>query len=98
MKKKAIKKSNQKSVPTQKNTFVFKKRNYQFMFLGLALIAIGFILMTGADANTIDGVYNPDFWNPDIFSWRRIRLAPFLVILGLAIQIYAIMTKSETTS
>ncbi len=62
------------------------------MILGLIVIAIGFLLMTGGDANTRpDGTYDPNYWNNDIFSWRRIRLAPFVVLVGFGIEVYAIL-------
>lgn len=80
---------------TAENTqpiFLFGKKNYIFMGIGLVLILLGFALMTGADANTRpDGVYDVNYWNEGIFSWRRIRLAPFMVLLGFAIEVYAIM-------
>lgn len=59
------------------NTFYFGKQNYKLMLIGLALIVFGFVLMMGSDANTIDGKYDPNTWNEDIFSIRRIRIAPF---------------------
>lgn len=74
------------------NSFLFGKKNYMFMAIGLALIAIGFFLMTGHDANTKpDGTFDPNYWNEDIFSWRRIRLAPFLIVLGFVVEVYAIL-------
>lgn len=84
-----------------KFTFLFGKKNYIFMAVGVVVILIGFFLMMGPDANTRpDGTFDPDYWNDGIFSWRRIRLAPFIVLLGFAIEIYAILlnpnkTKSE---
>ncbi len=72
----------------QKNT-LFGKRNYQFMLIGIGLIAAGFILMSGGGSD------NPQVWNEAIFNFRRIRLAPMLVLLGMAVEIYAIMTKPE---
>ena len=73
-------------------TFLFGKRNYIWMAVGIGLIALGFILMTGADANTRpDGTFDPTYWNEEIYSWRRIRLAPFLVIAGFIVEIYAIL-------
>jgi len=72
--------------------FLFGKRNYMFMGIGLAFILIGFLLMMGQDANTRpDGTFDTNYWNEGIFSWRRIRLAPFLVLVGFVIEIYAIM-------
>ena len=62
------------------------------MVIGVVVILIGFLLMMGPDANTRpDGTFDPTYWNDGIFSWRRIRLAPFIVLLGFAIEIYAIM-------
>ena len=73
-------------------TFLFGKKNYLFMGIGLAVILLGFFLMMGPDANTRpDGVYDSNYWNDGIFSWRRTRLAPFLVLAGFVIEIYAIM-------
>lgn len=72
--------------------FLFRKQNYVLMLVGLCVIALGFFLMTGHDANTRpDGSFDPNYWNEDIFSWRRIRLAPFLVLLGFVIEIAAIL-------
>jgi len=64
---------------------VFKKKNYLWMALGLALIAIGFITMSGGGGD------NPNVFNPDIFSFRRISLAPALVLLGFAVEVWAIL-------
>lgn len=72
----------------EKNTqpqFLFGKRNYMFMLIGLACIALGFILMAGGGSD------DPNVWNDAINNFQRIRLAPTLVIIGLGIQIYAIM-------
>ena len=60
------------------------------MFTGLALIALGFILMSGG------GTDDPTTFNPEIFSFRRIRVAPTLVIIGFALQIYAILLSPKT--
>ncbi|PRX56551.1 DUF3098 domain-containing protein [Flagellimonas meridianipacifica] len=65
--------------------FVFQRKNYLFLFIGLAFIALGFILMSGGGSD------DPNVFNPDIYSFRRIRLAPTLVLVGLGIQVYAIL-------
>ena len=65
------------------------------MLIGLALIVVGFLLMMGADANTIDGNYDPNVWNEGIFSIRRIRIAPMLVIAGFAVEVYAILKRKK---
>ena len=72
-----------------KPQFLFNKRNYTIMFIGLAIIALGFILMAGGGSD------DPNVFNPDIYSWRRIRLAPTLVLIGLGTQIYAIFATSK---
>lgn len=77
------------------NTFYFGQKNYQLMLFGLALIIVGFLLMLGADANTIDGKFDPNSWNEDIFSFRRIRLAPLLVIAGFVVQVFAILKRNK---
>lgn len=72
-----------------KSEFLFGKRNYVIMLIGIAFIGLGFVLMAG------DGSDNPEIFNADIYNFRRIRLAPTLVIIGLGIEIYAIMTKPK---
>lgn len=65
--------------------FVFQKKNYLFLFIGIAFIALGFILMSGGGSD------DPEVFNPEIYSFRRIRLAPTLILIGLGIQVYAIL-------
>ena len=79
----------QKRKETAKATFVFGKKNYKFMFIGLMIIALGFILMSGGGSD------DPNVFNPEIFHWRRIRLAPALVLIGFGIQVYAILLNPE---
>tara|TARA_B100000989_G_C19482442_1_gene445795 strand:- start:565 stop:795 length:231 start_codon:yes stop_codon:yes gene_type:complete len=69
----------------EKRKIIFGKKNYQFMIIGLFFIALGFILMSGG------GSEDPNVYNDEIYSFRRIRIAPFLVILGFIIETYAIM-------
>ena len=73
-----------------KHEFVFEKKNYKFMLIGAAFIALGFILMTGGGSD------DPNVFNPEIYNWRRIRLAPALVLLGFAIEVYAILLKTDS--
>ncbi|MBC8301843.1 MAG: DUF3098 domain-containing protein [Flavobacteriaceae bacterium] len=65
--------------------FVFKKKNYIVMLVGILFIAIGFILMSGG------GSEDPNVFNEEIYNFRRIRLAPTLVLIGFGIQVYAIL-------
>ena len=75
--------------PTHNSQFLFGKRNYIFMLIGIVFIALGFVLMAGGGSD------DPAVFNEEIYNFRRIRLAPTLVIVGLAIEIYAILTKSK---
>ncbi|HEA29046.1 MAG TPA: DUF3098 domain-containing protein [Leeuwenhoekiella sp.] len=68
-----------------RSTFIFGKKNYRFMLIGLGVITLGFILMSGGGSD------DPNVFNPDIYSWRRIRLAPALVLLGFGIEVFAIL-------
>lgn len=76
---------NKKPLHKQDLNFVFEKKNYMVMGIGLAVIALGFILMSGGGSD------NPEVFNPEIYNFRRIRLAPTVVLLGFAIEIYAIL-------
>jgi len=69
--------------------FIFEKKNYQVMLIGMAVIALGFILMAGGGSD------DPEVFNPEIYSWRRIRLAPMLVLLGFGIEVYAILLNPK---
>jgi len=75
-----------------KKEFIFQKKNYMFMFIGLACITLGFILMSGGGSD------DPNVFNPEIYSFRRIRLAPTLVLIGLGIEIYAILLNPHKKS
>lgn len=82
----------QKRKEDTKDIFIFGKKNYKWMFIGLGFIALGFILMSGGGSD------DPNIFNPEIFSWRRIRLAPTLVLIGFGIQIYAILLNPDKES
>ena len=68
---------------------LLKKRNYQIIIAGIILIAVGFILMSGGRSD------DPEVFNPEIYNFRRIRLAPTLIIIGLALQAYAILYRPK---
>lgn len=72
-----------------KTEFVFERKNYKFMLIGIAFIVLGFILMTGGGSD------DPNVFNPAIYNWQRIRLAPAMVLLGFAIEVYAILLKPD---
>lgn len=63
------------------------RRNYLWLAAGFALVLLGFVLMAGGGSDS------PDEFNYAMFSWRRITLAPILVVGGFAVEIYAIMKR-----
>ncbi len=69
----------------QKKDFLFENSNYKILLVGMVVIALGFILMAGG------GSTDPNVFSEDIFNFRRIRLAPTLVLLGFGITIYSIL-------
>ncbi|SDL69169.1 DUF3098 domain-containing protein [Kriegella aquimaris] len=79
------KKNRNKNDQQPQQEFIFQKKNYMFMFLGVAFIVIGFILMSGGGSD------DPNVFNEDIYNFRRIRLAPTMVLIGLGIEVYAIL-------
>jgi len=72
-----------------KQNFVFEKRNYIWMFIGLGFIALGFILMSGGGSD------DPNVFSDAIFNIQRIRVAPTLILIGFGIQVYAILLKPK---
>lgn len=71
-------------------TFLFDKENYMWMIGGVVLILIGFALMAGGKSP------DPHKFNYDeIYSFRRITLAPIVILLGFAVEVYAIMKKPK---
>jgi hypothetical protein len=68
-----------------KKEFIFSRSNYKLMIIGFVVIALGFILMVGGGSD------DPNVFNPEIFNFRRIRLAPALVLIGFGIEIAAIL-------
>lgn len=67
----------------------FGKMNYIIVLIGLALIALGFILMIGG------GSTDPDVFNEKMFDSQRITLAPILVLVGFVVEIVAIFWRGK---
>lgn len=89
------KKENKINLSKTENTFYFGKENYKWMLIGIGIIILGFLLMMGKGANTTpEGTFDPNYWNEDIFSLVRIRIAPLLVIIGFVVEIYAILKRN----
>lgn len=74
---------------TQETNFLFSKKNYIIMIIGILFIAVGFILMAGGGSD------DPNVFNEEIYNFRRIRLAPTLILIGFAIEIYAIFASPK---
>jgi len=83
------KKKNKTPLQDSPTKLLFGKKNYIFMGIGLFFILLGFVLMSGGGSN------NPKIWNEAIFNFRRIRLAPMLILLGFAVEIYAILLDPD---
>ncbi len=69
------------------NVMPFGRQNYILVLIGIAVIALGFILMIGG------GSSDPDVFNEKMFDFQHITLAPILVLLGFVIEIIAIMRR-----
>lgn len=82
-------KKNQSKSDNSENQFLFGKKNYIIMIVGILFIAVGFILMAGGGSN------NREVFNEEIYNFQRIRLAPTLILIGFAIEIYAIFASPK---
>ena len=70
----------------EKKNFAFDRMNYLLLAIGMALVVIGFILMSGSGSSE-------EAFNPEIFSALRIKVAPLVCFAGFALMIYGIMHK-----
>ncbi len=83
----------QKTPETPKDeTFALSKGNYKFMLIGIGVVILGFLLMIGG------GSEDPMVFNEEIFSARRITIAPIVSLIGYGIIFYAILHKEKPTS
>ena len=74
----------------EESKMVLGKKNYVFIIIGCLVVILGFILMSGG------GSENPNvFQEEELFSFRRITLAPFMVMLGYGVVLYGIMKKQQ---
>jgi membrane-bound ClpP family serine protease len=76
----------------RENEFAFGRENYIIMIAGVVIIFIGFLLMIGGGSD------DPNVFSYDIFNFRRLTIAPTIVLLGFVIQIYAIMKKPKANN
>ncbi|WP_251620092.1 DUF3098 domain-containing protein [Odoribacter lunatus] len=85
----AIKNDLKKSAPENKAGFPIPESNYKMILVGFGIVILGFILMMGGGSD------DPNQFNYDIFSFRRITLAPIVVLLGFGFVFWAIMRKPK---
>ena len=78
-----------KNSEENKHEFLFEKVNYKILLIGIGVIVLGFILMSGGGSD------DPNVFNEAVFDFRRIRLAPTTVLIGFGITIYAILKNSK---
>ncbi len=71
----------------KKENFSLGKENYVLLAIGFIIILIGFFLMIGGKSG------NPNEFSEEIFSFRRITLAPVIILFGFAFEVWAIMKK-----
>lgn len=71
-------------------TFALTRENLKLLVVGFVIVVIGLVLMTGGKSP------DPKEFNPEIFSFRRITLAPVVVLFGFLFEIYAIMKKPKS--
>ena len=72
----------------EKRNFAFEKTNFILLAVGMAIVVVGFLLMTGAGST--DSAFEPD-----IFSARRIKVAPIVCLVGFVSMIYAVIRKPK---
>ena len=71
-----------------KSDFAFGRMNFILLAVGMAVVIVGFILMSG-DSSTVEA------YNPEIFGVRRTKVAPVVCLLGFVSMIYAVVHKSK---
>jgi len=68
-------------------TQTFNKSNYRLILIGVVMVALGYLLMIGGGSD------DPNVFNPEIFSFRRIVLSPVIIVSGFLVITYGVMKK-----
>jgi Protein of unknown function (DUF3098). len=85
-------KASKEKKPIANPVNLFGKDNYMWMIAGIVLVGIGILLMAGGKSD------DPNvFKENEVYSFRRITIAPILILLGLGIEIYAIFKKPKAS-
>ena len=69
--------------------YLFNKRRYRILFLSIFIITLGFIIMSGGETS------DPNIFNDEIYNFRRIRLAPLIVLSGFILCIFSILYNDK---
>ena len=72
----------------ERKDFAFDRMNYILLAVGMAVVIVGFLLMSGAGSTE-------SAYNPDIFSARRIKVAPVVCLIGFVSMIYAVVRRPK---
>lgn len=78
-----------KNKSNDKQNFALGAENYKLLAIGFGIIVLGFLLMLGGKTS------DPNIFNEEMFSFRRITLAPIVVLAGFVFEIWAIMKKPK---
>lgn len=76
----------------QNETLLFEKENYLILLVGVAVVILGFLLMLGGGSD------DPNVFSPEVFSFRRITLAPIVVVSGFLVVGYSIFHSPKKSS
>ena len=80
--------TDKKQIAARKSSALFGRENYKWMIIGLIIIVLGLLLMIGGRSD------DPNQFNPkEVYSFRRITLAPILILLGLGLEVFAIFRR-----
>jgi Protein of unknown function (DUF3098) len=82
--------TDKKQLAARKSTALFGRENYKWMIIGLVVFIAGLLLMIGGKSD------DPNVFNRDeVYSFRRITLAPILILLGIGLEIFAIFRRPD---
>ena len=82
--------ADKKELAARKSSALFGKENYKWMIIGLVVMVIGLLLMIGGKSK------DPNvFADSEVYSFRRITLAPILILVGLGLEIFAIFRRTD---
>ncbi|MDR2835112.1 MAG: DUF3098 domain-containing protein [Bacteroidales bacterium] len=86
-KENSINKSKVSVTQETKNEFVLGNKNYIILAIGFAVLVIGYFLLSGGKPE------DPTVFNPEVYSFRRITVAPIIILIGFIIEVFGIMWK-----